>query len=46
MLGQWCEEDKPLLVVYNLISILTSLISVQGIYEEWDIPINVHRHNI
>ena len=44
---QPCEEGKPLLVVYYLISILTAPHnSVQHIYDEWDILINVHRFGI
>ena len=41
------EEDKPLLVVYDLISKLTPLTIVSSdIHEEWDIPFNVHRYSI
>ena len=41
------QKGKPLLVVYYLISILTPPHnSVQHIYEDWDIPINVHRYGI
>ena len=41
------EEGKPLLVVYYLISLYyTPHNSVPHIYEEWYIPINVHRYGI
>ena len=40
-------EVKPLLLMYNWISILNPLQnSVQRIYEEWDIHINVRRYSI
>ena len=42
---QWCEEGKPLLVVYYLISMLTSLTMMSNILD-WNIPINVHRYGI
>ena len=40
---QWREERKPLLVAYNLILLRNS---VQRIYEECDIPIDVHRYTM
>ena len=44
---QRCEDGKPLQVMYYLISILTPPhTSVQCIYEECDIPINVHTYGI
>ena len=45
---QWRrEEGKSLLMVYNLASILTpSYNTVQCIYEEYYLPVNVHMYSI
>ena len=44
---QLYEHGNSLLMVNYLVGILTpSYNSVRRIYEEWDIPINVHKYSI
>ena len=44
---QWRGEGKSLLVITTFISIYyPHHICVQSIYEEWDLPINVHTYGI
>ena len=43
---KWCEEGEPFPRVVLNQHIYPPHISVQCIYGEWDIPINVHRYGI
>ena len=43
----WCEEGNLLLMLNYLVSILhPTYNSIQHIYEDWEIPINVHWYSI